>query len=228
MALGLRLDQRRPGSFRCCRESAGRFLRLRPSPPHWLVGVSPVIVEPSSSRKSAPPPPRAATRRRATGNLLGRRRTSARSHDLVRPAPPQKTAIQTLVRIAHDRVAFLVVPPVARRHGGRDERSCGSSIHRATLGVFEIEHSLVSLNGAARHCGVSDTTITRLVEAKLLPMKQLVACAPWEIKVEHLDRDPVRGIIEHLKRTGRLVLDGDTLGSQAELFQQKQGGGNAT
>lgn len=87
---------------------------------------------------------------------------------------------------------------------------------------------VVSMGGAARHCGVSDTTITRLVEAKLLPMRQLVACAPWEIRVEDLDRDPVRSIIDHLKRTGRLVLDGDALGSQAELFQQKQGGSNAT
>jgi hypothetical protein len=87
---------------------------------------------------------------------------------------------------------------------------------------------VVSLNGAARHCGVSDTTIVRLVEAGLLPMKQLVACAPWEIEVAALDSDPVRGIIDHLKRTGRLVLDEGPPRNQEELFQQKQGGNNAT
>ena len=87
---------------------------------------------------------------------------------------------------------------------------------------------VLSLNAAARHCGVSDTTITRLVKAALLPMRQLVACAPWEIQVADLDRDPVRCIIDHLKRTGRLVLDGDALRSQTDLFQRKQGDDNAT
>jgi hypothetical protein len=87
---------------------------------------------------------------------------------------------------------------------------------------------VLSLNGAARHCGVSDTTITRLVKAGLLPMTQLVPCAPWEIELRELESEPVRAILEHLERTGRLILDGDALRSQGELFQRKQGDDNAT
>ncbi len=80
---------------------------------------------------------------------------------------------------------------------------------------------ILSLNGAARHCGVSDTTIKRLVEAKLLPMKQVVPCAAWEIERADLDAEPIKSIIAHLERTGRLVLEGDTLGSQEDLFSTK-------
>jgi DNA invertase Pin-like site-specific DNA recombinase len=85
---------------------------------------------------------------------------------------------------------------------------------------------IVSLHGAAQHCGVSNTTITRLVQAKVLPMKQLVACAPWEIQRADLDAEPVRKILDHLKRTGKLRLNGGASDTQKELFQQNQGGSN--
>ena len=40
---------------------------------------------------------------------------------------------------------------------------------------------VLSLNAAAAHAGVSDTTIRRLVEAGLLPCNQVAPRAPWEI-----------------------------------------------
>jgi hypothetical protein len=72
---------------------------------------------------------------------------------------------------------------------------------------------------AARHCDVSTTTIKRLVDRGLLKMEQVSPWAPWEIRRTDLDSEPVRGILEHLKRTGKLVLDPTVLSNQTSLFQ---------
>jgi DNA invertase Pin-like site-specific DNA recombinase len=77
---------------------------------------------------------------------------------------------------------------------------------------------LLSLQAAARYTGTSDTTIKKLVGAGVLPMRQLVPFAPWEIRRADLETEQVRAILEHLKRTGRLPL-GDPSGTQRELFQ---------
>ena len=76
---------------------------------------------------------------------------------------------------------------------------------------------VLSLNGAARHCGVSDTTIRRLVDSDVLPKEQLVPFAPWEIQRSDLDSEPVRGIVAQLKETGKLVLPGDASNLQLTL-----------
>jgi len=73
---------------------------------------------------------------------------------------------------------------------------------------------------AAKHCGVSNTTIRRLVEHGVLKMEQVAPWAPWEIRRADLDAEPVRGILEHLRRTGKLVLvDPTHLANQTTLFQ---------
>ena len=56
----------------------------------------------------------------------------------------------------------------------------------------------VSLNEAARLCGVSHRTIERLVEAGILKREQLAPRAPWKIRRSDLDADPVRHILNHL------------------------------
>ena len=66
----------------------------------------------------------------------------------------------------------------------------------------------VSLSEAARICGVSHRTIERLVEAGLLKREQAAPRAPWEIRRADLDAEPVRSIIERLRRTGKLILQG--------------------
>ena len=81
---------------------------------------------------------------------------------------------------------------------------------------------ILSLAQAASHCRVSDTTIRRLVEAKLLPMTQAAPWAPWEIQRADLDAEPVRGIIEHLHKTGKLVMKGIVSENQPELFLENQ------
>jgi hypothetical protein len=64
----------------------------------------------------------------------------------------------------------------------------------------------VSLNEAARLCGVSHRSIERLVEAGLLMREQVAPRAPWEIRRSDLDTEPVRSVLEHLRRTGKLLL----------------------
>lgn len=99
------------------------------------------------------------------------------------------------------------VADVRRKHGiagGRPHHERGQEI--------------LSLAQAASYCRVSDTTIRKLVESKLLPMTQAVPWAPWEIQRADLEAEPVRGIVEHLHKTGKLVLKGIVSQDQPALF----------
>ena len=80
----------------------------------------------------------------------------------------------------------------------------------------------VSLNEAARFCRVSHRSIERLVEAGLLQREQAAPRAPWEIRRSDLDAEPVRSIIERLRRTGKLVLREGCMENQPELFVENQ------
>ncbi len=77
---------------------------------------------------------------------------------------------------------------------------------------------VLTLQGAARHTATSDTTIKKLVDADVLPMRQVAPFAPWEIQRADLDSERVRAILERLKRTGRLVV-GDKSEPHTPLFQ---------
>jgi hypothetical protein len=85
----------------------------------------------------------------------------------------------------------------------------------------------VSLNEAARLCGVSHRSLERLVEAGLLNREQVAPRAPWLIRRADLDKDPVHSILEHLRRTGKLLLRGGRTQNQPELFLENQADDNA-
>jgi hypothetical protein len=85
----------------------------------------------------------------------------------------------------------------------------------------------VSLNQAARICGVSHRTIERLVEAGLLRCEQVTRRAPWEILRSDLDAEPIREAIDRLHRTGKLILQGGCAADQLALFTENQGDDNA-
>ena len=74
--------------------------------------------------------------------------------------------------------------------------------------------------------GVSHHTIARLVEAGILQREQPAPRAPWEIRRADLDSDPVRGIIDRLRRTGKLILQGDCAEYQPPLFTENEGDDN--
>lgn len=85
----------------------------------------------------------------------------------------------------------------------------------------------ISLNEAARLCDVSHRSIERLVEAGLLNREQVAPRAPWQIFRADLTREPVHSILDHLRRTGKLVLRGGRTGNQPELFIENQQDDNA-
>src|SRR6266487_2841777 len=89
------------------------------------------------------------------------------------------------------------------------------------------DSSTVSLTEAARISGVSHRTIERLVEAGLLQREQVAPRAPWQVSRRDLDAGPVRSIIERLRRTGKLFLQGGCMENQMALFQENQGDDNA-
>ena len=88
---------------------------------------------------------------------------------------------------------------------------------RATL-----DPNVLTLAQATRYCGVSDTTLMRLIKSNILAADQIAPYAPLEIKRTDLESEPVRPILERLKATGKLVLDGDTSTHQQSLFQANQ------
>jgi len=81
-----------------------------------------------------------------------------------------------------------------------------------------VDPDVLTLQGAARYTKTSDTTIKKLVDGGVLPMRQVVPYAPWEIQRADLDSERVRMVLARLKHTGRVVL-GDTSDAQPELFQ---------
>jgi len=85
----------------------------------------------------------------------------------------------------------------------------------------------VSLNEAARICGVSHRTIERLVDAGLLKREQAAPRAPWRIRRADLKAEPIRNIVERLRRTGKLVLPRGCAEDQPRLFAEKEGDDNA-
>ncbi len=85
----------------------------------------------------------------------------------------------------------------------------------------------ISLNKAARLCGVSHRSIERLAEAGLLKREQVAPRAPWQIFRSDLNAEPVRSVLDHLRRTGKLVLHGGRTENQPELFIENQQDDNA-
>lgn len=85
-----------------------------------------------------------------------------------------------------------------------------------------LDATVLTLGQATKYCGVSDTTLLRLIREKLLAAEQVAPYAPMEIKRADLDRDPVASILARLKVTGKLFLEGDTLAKQPCLFDSNQ------
>ena len=86
----------------------------------------------------------------------------------------------------------------------------------------------VSLNEAARLCRVSHRSLERLVETGLLDREQVAPRAPWQIRRCALEAEPVRSILDHLRRTGKLLLPGGRTETQPESFLANQQDDNDT
>lgn len=84
----------------------------------------------------------------------------------------------------------------------------------------QADPEILTRNEAARHCGVSTTTITRLVEARVLKKEQVAPWAPWELRRADLDSEPVREVLQRLRETGKLELGGDDSTVQLTFFKE--------
>ena len=81
---------------------------------------------------------------------------------------------------------------------------------------------ILTLAQATQHSGVSDTTLLKLIQEKLLAAEQIAPYAPLEIKRADLECEPVSSILKRLKATGKLILEGDPLANQQSLFDDNQ------
>jgi hypothetical protein len=61
----------------------------------------------------------------------------------------------------------------------------------------------VTMRDAAKHAGISSHFVRRLIQLGVLPAKQVVPDAPWQIRLSDLDSDAVRAAIARRHSTGR-------------------------
>lgn len=146
---------------------------------------------------------------------------------LSRTAPEDLEIIGRMaVRYGDDRIAG-VLNRLGRRTGkGKRWNQSRVATARKNHGISGrartlLDPDILSLNSAAAHAGVSDTTIRKLVQAGLLPCQQVVPWAPWEIRRADLEAEPVHIVLEHLRRTGELDLSRGAADVQQPLFPHK-------
>jgi DNA invertase Pin-like site-specific DNA recombinase len=65
------------------------------------------------------------------------------------------------------------------------------------------ENRTVTLQQAAVRLGVSELSIRRMIEQKVLPATQVVPCAPWEISLDALNSPTVQQAIDSARRRTR-------------------------
>jgi DNA invertase Pin-like site-specific DNA recombinase len=124
-----------------------------------------------------------------------------------------------------DRVIAGVLSKLGRRTGkGKPWSAAAVKTARRNHDIeggtrWGADSGVLTLQAAVQHTGTSDTTLRKLVRAGVLSNRQSVPFAPWEIDRRELDSERVQAILAHLKRTGRLVLDGGTSEEQGELFE---------
>lgn len=155
------------------------------------------------------------------------------------PATAQKTSMKSLeiirkmaVRYGDDQIASVL-----NRLGhstGKDKRWNTTRVYTARRNHAiagqkraKPDPEILSLSQAALYCGVSHRTIERLVENGKLRMQQVAPRAPWEIRRSDLDAEPVRSIVDHLHKTGKLVLDRGDSTAQMSLPTENKGVDNA-
>jgi DNA invertase Pin-like site-specific DNA recombinase len=150
------------------------------------------------------------------------------------PKPPsgvgRKTSMADLdiIRRMAARYGDDEIARVLTKNGRRTATGKRWNVHRleATRKRYGIEGrrravhdpGILTLAQAAAYAGVSDTTIRRLVKAELLERDQVAPWAPWEIRRTDLDEEPVRGILERVRETGKLELERDRSDEQGALF----------
>jgi len=141
---------------------------------------------------------------------------------------PDLDVITQMAPRYHDDAIARVLSKLGRRTG-KGHRSTQARVAYvrkkyalATPDNNTSDIALLTLGQATKYCAVSDTTLMRLIREKILPVSQIAPYAPLEIKRADLDREPVAGILQRLKVTGKLILEGNTSTHQGHLFEINQ------
>lgn len=150
-------------------------------------------------------------------------RTSMESLDIIR---------RMAVRYGDDQIASVLNRLGHRTGKGLRWNQIRVKTARRNHGIAgqkraRVDPDILSLSAAAKYCDVSHKSIERLVEHGVLSMEQVAPRAPWEIRRSDLDSDPVKTILDRLRETGKLIIEGGDSASQLELFPEKQGDDNA-
>ncbi|HEV3198881.1 MAG TPA: recombinase family protein [Bryobacteraceae bacterium] len=69
--------------------------------------------------------------------------------------------------------------------------------------VSNPEHQTLTLQQAVERSGVSELSLRRLIEQKVLPARQVVPCAPWEISLEDLNAPAVQQAMQSIRKRQR-------------------------
>lgn len=77
---------------------------------------------------------------------------------------------------------------------------------------------ILSLAQAARYCNVNAYLIRRMVEDGIVTNRQAVPMAPWELRRDELDSEPVRQVLERYRRTGKYPASGGDQPHQLTLI----------
>lgn len=94
--------------------------------------------------------------------------------------------------------------------------------HRQQLPAFDPNQrnpSEVTLDQAAQRLNLSPPSVRKMIEQKILPGRQIVECAPWQIPVEALDTEPVRRAAANL-RNRVCVPQSESSAEQQSMFSE--------
>ena len=75
--------------------------------------------------------------------------------------------------------------------------------HQLPNAVSQVENRMVTLQQAADRLGVSELSVKRMIEQKVLPATQAVSCAPWEIPLDALSSSAVQQAIDSARKRKR-------------------------
>jgi DNA invertase Pin-like site-specific DNA recombinase len=78
----------------------------------------------------------------------------------------------------------------------------------------------VTIQIAAQRLDVSQSIVRRMIEEKILPARQAVVCAPWQIPVEALDSEEIRRKATNIKNRVR-VPRGQSSEGQQSMFSER-------
>ena len=156
--------------------------------------------------------------------------------EMEKPQSPvgSKTAMEDLeiirrmaVRYGDDEIARVLNKLERRTARGKrwsEQRVAGVRKSHSISGRRrrQPDPDILTLGSAVKEYRVSDTSLRRLVRHGILPMHQVAPWAPWELRRADLESEPVSSILEEVRTTGKLRIEGERDQPQRELFLENQ------